>query len=167
MTDPTPRPLEVAFLYLDLESCGRCRDADAALAEALRVTEPALTAMGVTPRLVRHHVRSVEEAQQAGLVVSPTIRVDGRDIQPEAHEDLCEDCGTLCGCAEGISCRTWAWDGAMHHTPPKALLLSAILGAAMGAGTATRPVPGTSANLARFFAGAETSGACCAPECCT
>jgi hypothetical protein len=44
---PAPtRHLQIDFLYLDLETCTRCRATDATLLEAIQRTRPALDAAG-------------------------------------------------------------------------------------------------------------------------
>lgn len=169
----TPDAITVDLLYLDLSQCGRCNGARAALDQAIAATEPALEAMGMSIETNAIHVTSLAQAQAENFIASPTIRVNGRDIQPEAHQSSCAECGDLCACDGGIDCRVWAWQGERHLAPPVPLIVQAILAAASGPidGQAAGVDPGVAAegqqNLARFFsdesAGAE---ACCAPGCC-
>ena len=62
-TVPT-RSLQIDFLYLDLDTCTRCRATDATLLEALERTQ----------------------ARALGFVSSPTIRINGVDIAGELVE---------------------------------------------------------------------------------
>ena len=68
------------------------------------------------------HVTGEAQAAALGFVVSPTIRVDGRDIQIGFRETPCEDCGTLCACEGGVSCREWDYRGEWHTAPPPGLI---------------------------------------------
>jgi hypothetical protein len=149
------RSLEVEFLYLDLSTCGRCSGTDKALDEAVAEVSPILETTAVDLHLEKIHVGSEQQARDLAFVISPTIRIDGRDIQPEIEESLCEDCGDLCG--DSCDCRVWRYRGKTYTAPPKALIVEAILRALYGgAGAAPKTaehrheVPD---NLKRFFAG--------------
>lgn len=169
----TPNAVTVDLLYLDLSQCGRCNGARAALDQAVAATAPALEAMGMTLETNAIHVTSLAQAQAEGFIASPTIRINGRDIQPEAHQNSCAECGDLCACEGGIDCRVWEWHGESHLSPPVPLIVQAILSAASGpAGDRAGAVdPAVAAeghqNLARFFADTSAGAdACCAPGCC-
>jgi hypothetical protein len=89
-----------------------------------------------------------------GFVSSPTIRLNGRDIQLDVRENLCESCGDLCG--EDMDCRVWVYQGKEYSTPPKAMIIDAILrevygGAAMAPQTPPK-IEALPENLRRFFA---------------
>ncbi len=147
--------LEVEFLYLELSTCGRCSGTDKALDEAVAEVWPILKTTGVDLQLRKIHVRSEQQARDLAFMISPTIRINGRDIQPEIEQSLCEDCGDLCG--ESCDCRTWRYRGKTYTVPPKAFIVEAILRALYGgAGAAPKTaehrheVPD---NLKRFFAG--------------
>lgn len=149
------RSLEVEFLYLDLSICGRCGGTDKALDEAIAEVSPILETTGVVLRLKKIHVESEQQARDLAFVISPTIRINARDIQPEIEESLCNDCGDLCG--DSCDCRVWRYRGKTYTAPPKALIVEAILRALYGgAGIAPEAaehrleVPD---NLKRFFAG--------------
>lgn len=103
------RPLNIDFLYLDLSVCERCKDTETTLEEALEEVARVLKTTGVEVTLNKIHVRSEEQALAVGFLVSPTIRVNGRDIQMNFRESLCESCGTLCECEGGVSCREWEY----------------------------------------------------------
>ena len=56
---------------------------------------------------------------------SPTIRVNGRDIQLEGKESKCDSCGDLCG--DDVDCRIWLYQGKEYTSPPPAMIIDAIL----------------------------------------
>ena len=152
------RPVVVDLLYLDNEVCGRCRGADAVLDEAVADLAPALRATGRGIVVNRVRIDSRTLAREHRFVSSPTIRVNGRDIQPAAQESPCEACGTLCG--DEVACRTWQYQGQHSSTPPKALLVDAILTAVYGSRPADESAEADYVlpeNLERFFAGVEAS----------
>lgn len=164
MTDT--RTLRLDFLYLDRSLCERCVATGEALDAALAAAAPALAALGVAVERRDLHVASAADAAAHDLRLSPTIRLDGRDLQPEAPRDRCASCGTLCGCADGLDCRLWRWRGELHEAPPVALLVDALLRAALGADADSAPSRDDDA-VAAFFAAkdgccaAETGGGCC------
>jgi Domain of unknown function (DUF2703) len=166
--------LSIQLLYLDLSLCNRCRDADAHLEQALAQVTGLLEATGRQVEVTKIHVTSENQAQALGFEVSPTIRVNGQDIQLYWKESPCRDCGELAGCAEDIACRVWVWKGEEYLAPPVPMLVDAILRTVYaGEGPApVRPAAAVNANLKRFFAGVEAarSGAdkaCCGPTCCS
>lgn len=111
-----------------------------------------IEALGTEVKVERIHVETEQRAGDVGLVSSPTIRVNGRDVSPDVRESECASCGELCG--QGVTCRTWTWQGESTTEPPKALLVDAIVRELYGLSTgpvAERPreIP---ENLKRFFA---------------
>ena len=66
-----------------------------------------LESAGVEIIVNKIHINSKEKAIQYRFVTSPTIRVNGRDIQMEFKESLCETCGDLCG--DEVDCRVWVY----------------------------------------------------------
>ncbi len=155
----TPRAerirLEIDFLYLDLSACERCQGTDSILKAALEEVAQVLETTGVEVALNNMHVTSEEQAVVLGFLVSPTIRMNGRDIQMNFRESLCESCGTLCECEGGVSCREWEYQGQWYTAPPKGLIIEAILKEVYGGAREGRDeshkaeeVPD---NLKRFF----------------
>jgi len=123
--DTNKRRIVIDFLYLDLSVCTRCQGTDSALAEALAEVSKVLEATGVEVEVNKVNVTTEELAIQHKFVSSPTIRVNGRDIQMEFKETLCESCGDLCG--DEVDCRVWVYQGQEYTVPPKAMLIEAIL----------------------------------------
>ena len=135
------RRLDIEFLYLDLSVCERCQGTENSLEEALSKVARVLELSGVEVTLEKVHVRTEEEALALGFVSSPTIRINGRDIQKsrgnpmDVKESPCGCGSALCG--QDIDCRDWVYQGQEHETPPIALIVDAILSEAFG------PVEGT------------------------
>lgn len=160
------RPLRVEFLFLDRTVCAPCVATGDALDAALAAAAPALAALDVAVERRDVHVTSAADAERHDFRLSPTVRVDGRDLQPEAPRDRCVSCGALCGCPDGVDCRLWHWRGELHTAPPVGLLVDALLRAALGAGEEPGPARGED-SVAAFFAardgccGPATKGGCC------
>jgi hypothetical protein len=161
--------LVIDFLYLDLETCTRCRGTDANLAAALAEVERVLAAAGVEVSMRKTLVSSEEQARALGFISSPTIRVNGQDIALELRESSCAECGEACACDGTIDCRVWVWQGQEHTVAPSAMIVDAILREVYGGGgraTAPSSVGAVPENLTRFFAGKERLAAtmsCCPP----
>jgi hypothetical protein len=163
------RELVIDFLYLDLETCTRCRGTDANLETALAEVGHILGAAGVAVSVRKSLVASAEQARALGFVSSPTIRVNGADIALELRESSCAECGEACGCGGAIDCRVWVWQGQEYTQAPPAMIVDAILQQVYGGGAfAAAPAPAPlSENLERFFAGkaplAAEPASCCPP----
>jgi hypothetical protein len=164
-TTPT-RTLQIEFLYLDLDTCTRCRATDATLLEVIERTRPALDAAGVTVSVIKTLVASETQAQALGFVSSPTIRINGVDIAGELVESACDSCSESCACNGGVDCRDWLWRGERSHEPPLGLIVEAIMRHAGRSDPASPPVsPPTSAtvpaNLRQYFAATGADSGCC------
>jgi len=160
------RRLEIELLFLDVEVCERCKGTDGSLEEAISAVADVLAATGTVVVLTKTHVTTEEQAREAGLVTSPTIRVNGVDIQLGAKETLCESCGDLCG--EDVDCRVWTYKGEEYTVPPKGMIIDAILKEVYSGAASAAPVERSGAevpeNLKRFFAARaekDGSGGCC------
>ncbi len=170
-TEQLPDKLVVDFLFLDRSVCTRCQGTDAALEQALQQLQPILDSLGVEVELRPVQVMSPEQALELGFVTSPTVRINGRDVQPAAEESECESCGDLCG--DTVDCRVWSFRGQSYNAPPAALFVDAILRALYGGGSGHGETPETAGgdnltqtlpdNLLRFFAGPGQAPGCCGP----
>ncbi|HWD47430.1 MAG TPA: DUF2703 domain-containing protein [Actinomycetota bacterium] len=164
-TTPT-RVLQIEFLFLDLDTCTRCRATDATLLEAIERTRPALNAAGVAVSVTKTLVVSEAQAQALGFVSSPTIRINGVDIAGELVESACDSCSETCACNGGVDCRDWLWQGERSHEPPLGLIVEAIMRHAGGADPHSPPASPPSsatvpANLRQYFAATGTASGCC------
>ena len=153
------RQLQIEFLFLDLDTCTRCRATDHTLLEAIERTRPALDAAGVTVSLTKTLVATETQAQQLGFVSSPTIRIDGVDIAGELVESACDTCSETCACDGGVDCRDWIYQGQRSTQPPLGLIVEAIMRHAAGTDpdspTPARPQPPTVPdNLRQYFTAA-------------
>lgn len=175
------RPIEIDFMYIDLEVCDRCRGTDANLDAALAEVSSVLEAAGREPVVRRTLVASEKQARALGFVSSPTLRINGRDIALEFRESRCESCES-CACNGTVECRVWVWQGQEYTEAPQAMIVDAILHEIYGR-FAPEAVPAAEAevpeNLKRFFEGkthllgaqeasaccsASEQASCCAPE---
>jgi len=156
---PTSRRLRIDFLFLDLETCTRCRGTESSLDAALVEVAAVLCAVDVEVAINKVHVTIAEQARELRFVSSPTLRVDGADIALELRESPCgsEPCTDDCG--EHIACRVWVHRGQEYTEPPPAMIVDAILRSVYGTASAPGPArPYTlPENLRRFFAGRSTS----------
>jgi hypothetical protein len=159
--------VEIDFMFIDLEVCDRCKGTDENLDDALRTVGSMLESAGVQVTVRKTLVDTEAMARELGLVSSPTIRVNGRDIALELRESSCASCGEACGCDGGINCRVWVHRGEEHTVAPVAMIVDAILDAVYGS-KASAPAPPASLpeNLRRFFnaKAARTNSSCCGPE---
>ncbi len=115
----------VDFLYLDLSVCARCQGTESALMTALETLSQEWRQEGISIRLNKINVTRAELAIKTRFVSSPTIRVNGRDIADTLMENVCQDCGSLCG--DQVTCRVWTYHGETLTTPPVELLKELIL----------------------------------------
>ena len=120
----------IDFLYLDLTVCERCQGAESSLDEALREVAKVLEATGTEVKVNKININTKELAEEYKFLSSPTIRVNGRDIQMAFKESLCESCGDLCG--DEVDCRVWIYQGQEYTVPPKAMVIEGILKAVYG-----------------------------------
>lgn len=107
-----------------------CQGTDDSLDSALSEVAAILKATGVEVTVNKIHVETEEQARQLRFASSPTIRVNGRDIQMDGKDTLCESCGDLCG--SEVDCRVWVYQGEEYTVPPKGLIIDALLRAAYG-----------------------------------
>ena len=120
----------IDFLYLDLSVCTRCQGAEDSLDEALKEIANVLEATGTDVHVNKINVNTKELAVTHKFLSSPTIRVNGHDIQMEFKESICESCGDLCG--NVVDCRIWIYQGQEYTVPPKAMVIEGILKAVYG-----------------------------------
>lgn len=146
--------LEIDFLYLDLSVCAPCQGTENSLEEAVSEVAKVMEAAGVEVSVNKIHVQSEEQARELRFISSPTIRINGRDIQLEVKESLCESCGDLCG--DDVDCRVWVYQGKEYTVPPKAMIIDTILKEFYGSGNEVPNVTQWNGdipeNLKRFFA---------------
>lgn len=160
--------IKVEFFYLDNETCSWCGDTEKALDEAVAEAEALLARRGVKIRLEKVHLTSAEQAAAHGVVISPTVRIDGYDLQGEIEEKYCPACSELSG--EEVNCRVWRYKGKEYTAPPREMIVEALLRAAeeengkkKGGGIFS---PALASAISKFFQGRErrqSASSCCTP----
>jgi hypothetical protein len=93
--------------------------------EAIELVREELAALELDPERLRiTEIRTDDDAQNARFVGSPTIRVEGRDVQPPKDEPV------------GLTCRVYRWrDGRVAPLPERADVRQALLRAKGGGAT--------------------------------
>ncbi|MGD9735979.1 MAG: hypothetical protein AB7V58_10290 [Solirubrobacterales bacterium] len=100
--------MKIEVLYFD--GCPNCGTVLDELREQL-AKEP------VVPDIELLRVESQEHAEQERFLGSPTVRVDGEDVEPGAHER----------CDFGLKCRLYPSDDGLVGAPPTAWIAAALL----------------------------------------
>jgi hypothetical protein len=75
-----------------------------------------LTGARIDATIELRRVESVEDAERECFLGSPTVRVDGRDVDPGAQQRS----------DYGMKCRLYATEDGLRGTPPDAWILDAI-----------------------------------------
>lgn len=165
----SPKKVGIEFLYLDLDTCTRCRGTDANLDAALGAVQTVLKASGTEVVLRKILVDSEASARRHRFVSSPTIRVNGRDIALELRETPCDSCTEACGCNGEVDCRVWRYEGREYDEAPVPLIVNAML-TEVYSGPAAADVAAHGyalpENLRRFFAAKAEKNveSCCSAE---
>lgn len=162
----------IDFLYLDLSVCERCQGTENNLDEAIAEVSGVLKAVGFDIVVNKINVTSEDLAIKYKFLSSPTIRINGNDIELEVKESSCRECGDLCG--DDVDCRVWVYEGIEYNQPPKAMIIEGILKEVYGHTNSEKiekdyVIP---ENLKRFYAGIkEKENTCCqekdTPCCCS
>lgn len=147
------RRMEIDFLYLDLEVCSPCKSTESNIEDALSEAAGILKATGVEVSVNKTHVQSLEQAMSLGFLSSPTVLINGHDLQLDFKENYCATCSQVSGTE--TDCRVWLYQGQEYSAPPKAMIIEAVLqevygGSRSEASKIVRP-ENALANLTRFF----------------
>lgn len=124
---PTRTPTEVVLevLYLDAQTCDPCRATTDAVDVAATALTEHLRGEGRTLIVRKVHVTDPGQAHALGFVSSPTVRVDGVDIELDVQEASCATCSSLA--ARPVNCRTFEWQGMRHPAPPAEMIVHRVL----------------------------------------
>lgn len=157
------RVLEVELLVIDLTSCARCVPTGDQLRTAVRLLTPVADALGIELRHRETVVLTAAQARQVGLLSSPTIRLNGRDLAQDVRESRCESCGDLTENGTSVDCREWHFRGEVFSAAPLPMLIEGILRAMLDDAPVVVPVPLTELpeNLERYFANQKPAARCC------
>lgn len=173
------KQLNIDFLYLDLDTCERCKATDGALNEALAAMAGVLDMLGFTVAVNKVNITTKALAEQYRFLSSPTLRVNGTDICSEVKESECADCGDLCG--SSVDCRVFVYEGKEYEQPPAAMIADGILRILFGRVAVDNRPYALPDNLNTFFSGKvadkysqfdtqpDSDGCCCSPadgKCC-
>lgn len=118
--------VNIDFLFLDLSVCTRCQGTESSLDDALESTTELLKNIGYEVKVNRIHIQTEAQANNERFESSPTIRVNGRDIQMEIKESHCSTCSSLTDGAS-VDCRLWLYKGKEYSTPPKEMIIDAVM----------------------------------------
>lgn len=89
--------MQIDFFYFDVQTCNRCQKTYKNLTAVLRE-------LGVKVKIYKHKLNDHEENVNGfGLVVSPSIFVNGSDIFKTVKTSLCGECSGLVGTS--VNCR--------------------------------------------------------------
>jgi hypothetical protein len=162
------RRLDVELLVIDLETCARCVPTGAQLREALELVAPVAEALDVRLTYRETVVQTPAEAKARALLSSPTIRINGRDIEQDIRESECESCGDLTEGGVSVDCREWHYRGQVYTAAPLPFLLETLMEGMLRLDemppTKPEPLAELPENLELYFANkkpAASSGCCC------
>ncbi len=154
------KTIHLEFLYLDESTCKPCGGTGVAVDEAAQMVAGPLSSMGMALNVERLHVATRQDAMRHKLEASPTIRINGVDIDPSQTQSDCETCGEIAGGQTKVDCRTWHWKGQTNSSAPVGLIVEAIMAAAVAPKAAASDCCGASGtphafalpdNLVSFF----------------
>lgn len=157
----------VEYLYLDIETCGRCIGTDNILDEVMITLTPTLNIAGFEVEYNKIEMNTAEVAKQYKFLSSPTIRVNSQDICQSVEGNSCGCCSDISG--TDVNCRVFEYNGQTYEVPPKEMIAKAILNEILGyteAGYSCEKyeLPG---KLREFFEGKKNKSDCsCGGNCC-
>ena len=158
------KTLNVELLVIDLTLCARCVPTGDQLQRAVSLLAPAADALGIELKHREIVVQTPQEAKDHALMSSPTIRLNGRDIEQDIRESLCESCGDLTENNTLVDCREWHYRGKVYSAAPLPLLVEAIMGAMLAIDqppVAPQPLAALPENLEGYFANKKRAVSCC------
>lgn len=149
------KKLNIDFLYLDLNTCERCKTTDTALDEALSVLSGVFQVMECAAEVNKVEIQNRKQAEQYQFYSSPAILLNGVDIFGDVEENDCQDCGDLCGCA--VDCRTFTYKGKNYEQPPVSMIVEGILRVLLAGEKTTAEQYVLPKNLDQYFTALEKS----------
>ncbi|WP_428911138.1 DUF2703 domain-containing protein [Niallia sp. Krafla_26] len=167
------KQLIIDFMYIDLQVCTRCKGTEQNLNDAINEVSTLLRTIGYDVVINRILIENEEQAEALHFISSPTIRLNGKDIQLTVKENNCDTCGSLTG--SSVDCRVWVYEGKEYTEAPKSLIMDAILKEVYGTNQSLQEeskepyvLP---ENLKRFFTEKNAPNKCCisnegASQCC-
>ncbi len=116
----------IDLLYLDLSVCTRCQGTESSLEDSLESLIELLQSSDREVKFNKIHIETKEQAIQHHFVSSPTIRVNGKDVQMKVKESHCSTCSSLTDGAS-VDCRVWVYKDKEYSVPPKTMIIDAVL----------------------------------------
>jgi len=123
--------LKIDFLYLDLSTCERCQTTDKVLDDALdELKEELRDVKELTVNKIK--ITNDKEAKKYNFVRSPTIKINGIDIEEiltgklEIKDNFCESCSKITCCETDSKCRIFEYKGKKYEAVPKEMIKDAI-----------------------------------------
>ena len=120
------KTINILLLYLDLSVCDPCQGTESTLEKSIDEAAKILKESGYGINLEKIHIKTKELAKKHKFLTSPTIRINGKDIQLDFKEALCATCGTLTK-ESNVNCRKWLYKGKSYSYPPKDMIVGAIM----------------------------------------
>ncbi|PIY97202.1 MAG: hypothetical protein COY66_00715 [Candidatus Kerfeldbacteria bacterium CG_4_10_14_0_8_um_filter_42_10] len=120
----------VEFLYADLSRCIRCQMSYTSLEASLNHLQDAIAELGMKVELKKIPIATKEEAEQHGFTTSPTIKINGKDLEEIIHgrprhtKSYCGSCSAVCDTE--TECRTFSYDGKIYEYIPRKMIVEAI-----------------------------------------
>jgi hypothetical protein len=158
------RVLNVDLMVIDLNTCKRCVPTGDRLREAVALLTPVAEALDIELSYRESIVQTSAEAKVLGLLTSPTIRLNGRDIDQDIRESECESCGDLTENNTRVDCREWHYQGQVYSSAPKPMLIEAIMKAMLDVEAPPleiKPLEVLPENLERYFKNKKGGSCCC------
>ncbi len=118
--------INIDLLFLDLSVCSRCQGTEETLEDSINSVSSLLEETGYDISINKIHIETPEQAIQHQFVSSPTIRINGQDIQMDVSESHCSTCSSLTDGAS-VDCREWSYKGKSYHVPPKGLIIDGVM----------------------------------------
>jgi hypothetical protein len=147
------KQMYVELLAIDMSTCERCVPTGQEVRKAIETVRPVAEAMGKEIIYIEKVVSSADEAIMLGLQSSPTIRINGMDIEQDIEESKCASCSDI---ADGtpVDCREWHYKGKVYFHPPVQMLTEAITAELLKSDSKyieTKPLSELPENLVKFF----------------
>ncbi len=124
--DGNNNAISIDFLFLDLSVCTRCQGTEETLEDSIISASALLKEIGYNVNINKVHVETAKQAIQHQFVSSPTIRINGQDIQMDVTESHCSTCSSLTDGAS-VDCREWNYKGETYSIPPRGLIIDGVL----------------------------------------
>ncbi|PIS42922.1 MAG: hypothetical protein COT24_01060 [Candidatus Kerfeldbacteria bacterium CG08_land_8_20_14_0_20_40_16] len=120
----------IEFLHTDLSRCIRCQMSEVSLEASLKHLDQAIQELGLNVTVKKIPIVTKEAAKKRGFTTSPTIKINGRDIEEIIHgsprhtKSYCGSCSAVC--QEDTECRTFFYDGKTYGYIPRKMIVEAI-----------------------------------------